>query len=57
MIMQLIRYCSASNMFVDCNVPDCHWQLLFVISYINIMLWTVVSSLLCKYFIGMSDNK
>ena len=53
MIMQLPRYCSASNMFAMCNVPSCQAGMRNLVYRFTIRVDRSANQLLCA--IGSSD--
>ena len=55
MIMQLPRYCSASNMFAMCNVPSCQAVMRNLVYRFTIRVDRSENKLLCA--IGNSDMR
>ena len=55
MIMQLPRYCSASNMFAMCNVPSCQEVMRNLVYRFTIRVDRSENKLLCA--IGNSDMR
>ena len=55
MIMQLPRYCSASNMFAMCNVPSCQAVMRNLVYRFTIHVVRSENKLLCA--IGNSDMR